>query len=463
MKTTVTELPESRVRVEAEVPAEEVERRVEQQARSLGRDLRIPGFRKGKVPPPVVLRRLGRAAVLDEAIRAGLGRWYADAIEDSGIHPIGDPSLDLGDLPEAGRPLTFAFEVGVRPTATLGRWEGLEVARREPQVDEAAVDAEVDQLRDRLARLDTVERTAENGDYVVMDYLGRVDGEPFPGGEGRDQLLELGSGQLIPGFEEQLTGASAGEERTVEVTFPVDYPAEHLAGKDAVFDVTVKEVKAKQLPELDDDFAVEAGGADTVDELRADIRKRLEGAEDEKIQTEYREAVLDAVAAEAQVEVPDALVEARARELWDRMMHSLSHQGIDRDTYLRISGRTEDDLLAEAKPDAEQALRRDAVLVALARETGAEPTEEELLQALAPTAERSKQSPQELLERLRKEDRLEDVRADLAARKALDLAVERAKPIPVEQAAAREELWTPDKEAQPADPAPGGLWTPTSR
>ncbi len=367
MKTTVTELPESRVRVEAEVPAEEVERRVEQQARSLGRDLRIPGFRKGKVPPPVVLRRLGRAAVLDEAIRAGLGRWYADAIEDSGIHPIGDPSLDLGDLPEAGRPLTFAFEVGVRPTATLGRWEGLEVARREPQVDEAAVDAEVDQLRDRLARLDTVERTAENGDYVVMDYLGRVDGEPFPGGEGRDQLLELGSGQLIPGFEEQLTGASAGEERTVEVTFPVDYPAEHLAGKDAVFDVTVKEVKAKQLPELDDDFAVEAGGADTVDELRADIRKRLEGAEDE------------------------------------------------------------------------------------------------LLEALAPTAERSKQSPQELLERLRKEDRLEDVRADLAARKALDLAVERAKPIPVEQAAAREELWTPDKEAQPADPAPGGLWTPTSR
>ncbi len=462
MKTTVTELPESRVRVEAEVPAEEVERRVEQQARSLGRDLRIPGFRKGKVPPPVVVRRLGRAAVLDEAVRAGIGRWYADAIVDAGIQPIGDPSVDLGELPDAGAPLTFSFEVGVRPTATLGVWEGLEVGRREPQVGEGAVDDEIDGLREKLARLDTVERTAENGDYVVMDYLGRVDGEPFPGGEGRDQLLELGSGQLIPGFEEQLTGASAGEERRVEVTFPVDYPAEHLAGKDAVFDVTVKEVKFKQLPELDDDFAVEAGGADTMDELRADIRTRLEGAEREQMESEFREAVLDAVAANAEVDVPEALVDARARELWDRMLHSLQHQGIDRETYLRISGRTEEDLLEEAKPDAAQALRRDAVLVALAQQTGVEPTDEDLMEALAPTAERSKQSPAELLERLRAEDRLDDVRADLAARKALDLAVERAKPIPVEQARAREELWTPKSEERP-EQSSGGLWTPSSR
>jgi len=470
MKTTVTELPESRVRIEAEVPAQEVERRVEQAARSLGRDLRIPGFRTGKVPPPVVVRRLGRAAILDEAVRDGLGGWYADALEDAGVRPVGDPSLDLGELPEQGEALTFSVEVGVRPKATLGRYEGLEVARREPEVDETLVDAEIDQLRERAARVETVERTAENGDFVVIDYLGRVPGEggelePFPGGEGRDQLVELGAGQLIPGFEEQLTGASAGEERKVEVTFPVDYPAENLAGADAVFDVTVKEVKAKQLPELDDDFAVEAGGADTMEELRGDIRARLLEAERTKAESEFREAVLDAVTEEATVDVPDALVEARARELWERMMHQLSHQGISKDAYLRISGRTEEDLMAEAMPESRQALKRDAVLTALVAELGIEPTDEDYLEALGPSAERAGQPASQLLERLRADGRIDEVREDLAARKALDEVVARARPIPLERARARDELWTPDKEpaGAPVEQASGGLWTPSNR
>ena len=444
MKTTVTELPESRVRVEAEVEPAELQKRVDQAARALGRDLRIPGFRKGKVPPPVIISRVGREAVVDQAVRESLGRWYVAAVDDAGVATIGDPQLDLPDtMPAEGKPLTFSFEIGVRPQAELGEYKGLEVGRRIPEVGDEQIDAEVEQLRERGARLDTHEGTAENGDFVVMDYVGSIDGEEFEGGAGRDQLLELGSGRLIPGFEEQLTGAKAGEHKTVEVAFPVDYGAEHLAGKDAVFEVDVKEVKRKQLPELDDDFAVEAAGFDSLDELRADIRKRLEEAEDAAIDREYREAVVDAAVANATVEVPDALIEARAKELWDNMLHSLSHQGIDREAYLRIAQKTEEELLDEAKPDAEQALRREAVLTAVVEAEKLEISDDEVMEALTESAERGNVKPKKLLDRLRSEGRLDAVKEDMAARKAVDLIVDSATPIEPGLEEARKKLWTP--------------------
>ena len=180
LTTTVTELPESRVRVEAEVTPAEVERRMQQAARKLGNQLKIPGFRKGKVPPPVVIRRLGREYVLDEALRESLGGWYVDAIDAAGIAPVGEPDINVGDLPDAGAPLAFSIEIGVRPIAKLGAYEGIEVERRAPSADDEAIDAEIESLRDRLATLETVERAAETGDHVVMDYLGKLDGEPFP-------------------------------------------------------------------------------------------------------------------------------------------------------------------------------------------------------------------------------------------------------------------------------------------
>src|SRR3954469_7575966 len=331
VKTTVTELPESRVRVDAEVPPEELERSMQRTARQLGAGMRIPGFRKGKVPPPVVIRRIGREAVLDETVRDAIGRWYVDAISAADIAPVGDPKLDLGDMPPEGEPLTFTIEIGVRPAAQLGDYDGVEVGRREPQVDEAAVDAEIEQLRERAARVETVERAAGEGDFVVMDYEGKIDGEPFEGGSGRDQMVELGSGRLIPGFEDQLQNATAGEQREVKVTFPEEYGAEQLAGKDAVFDVTVKEIKEKLLPDLDDEFALEQAGFDSLDELKEDIRARLREADERRVEQDFREAVLDAVVKEATVDVPEALVEARAKEQWDRVLHSLQHQGINED------------------------------------------------------------------------------------------------------------------------------------
>ncbi|MEO6858254.1 MAG: trigger factor [Solirubrobacteraceae bacterium] len=462
VKTNVTELPESRVRVQAEVPAEEVERHVQQAARKLGGQLRVPGFRKGKVPPTVVIRRLGREAVLDEALRSALGGWYVDAIDEAGIAPVGDPDLDVGDLPAQGEPLAFSIEIGVRPRAELGTYKGLEVGRREPQVDDSAVDEELERLRDRVATLQTVERPAETGDHLVVDYLGRVDGEAFAGGEGRDQLIELGSGRLIPGFEEQLTGASAGEERAVEVKFPDEYPGD-LGGKEATFEVKVSEVKAKRLPELDDEFASEAGGFDTLAELREDIGSRLSEADAQAIEREFEEAVLQAATDEAQVELPDQLVHARAHELLHQTFSALARQGISKEAYLQIAGKDEETLAHDAEPDAAGALRREAVLVAIVEAEKIEPTDEELVEALRPAAERDGADPTELLDQLREAGRLESLREDVASRQAVELLVREAQPISVEQAGAREKLWTPGKEQSEGDPdPPAQIWTPGS-
>ncbi len=459
VKTSVTELAESRVRVDAEVPSEEVERRVQQAARALGRQLRIPGFRKGKVPPPVVIRRLGRDAVLDEALRNSLGSWYVDAIDQSGIAPVGEPQLDVGDLPAEGQPLAFTIEIGVRPTAELGSYKGLEVGRREPQVEDSAVDSELERLRDRFATLETVEQPAESGNHVVIDYIGRIDGEAFEGGEGRDQLLELGSGRLIPGFEEQLVGAGAGDERAVEVTFPDDYPGE-LGGKDAVFDVSVKEVKAKRLPELDDEFAAESAGFDSLAELREDIATRLAEADTKAIEREFEEAVLEAATSEAKIELPDQLVHARAHELLEQTMSALARQGISKEAYLQISGKDEETLAHDAEPDAAAALRREAVLAAIVEAEGIEPTEDELVAALEPLAENRGTTARELYEELEKSGRLDRLREDVATRQAVELLVGEANTITVEQAKARKKLWTPGREE--SGEGAGQLWTPGS-
>ncbi|HUN77717.1 MAG TPA: trigger factor [Solirubrobacteraceae bacterium] len=473
LTTTVTELPESRVRVEVRVPPQEIGRSVERKARELAGSLKLPGFRKGKVPTPLVIQRLGREVVTEEAVRDALGGWYVDALDASGIVPVGDPKIDLGELPQNGGGMSFSFEIGVLPKATLGEYRGLEVGRAEPEVPVEEIDREVDGLRDRLARLEAVERPAESGDFVVLDYVGSLVGEdgavePFAGGEGRDELIELGSGNLIAGFEEGLLGAAAGEERTLALTFPAEYPNEALAGRPTSFEVTVKEVKRKELPDADDDLAIDTG-FDSIAELRADIERRLRETREQTIERDFREAALDAAVANATVEVPEALVQGRAREMWERMLHSLSHRGISREAYLEISGRSEEEMLADVAPDAERALRREAVLTAVVAAEEISPSEADLLDAVTPTAGREGMEPEEVLDELRAKGRLEELREDLAARQAMDLIAREAKPIALEQAAAREALWTPEKEraerereqgaAGESGPA-GGLWTP---
>jgi trigger factor len=479
VQTAVAELPESRVRVEVQVAPGEIDARVQRKAGELGRQLKLPGFRKGKVPAPLVLQRLGREAVLEDAVRDGLGSWYAEAVRESGIVPVGDPKIDLGELPAQGETLKFAFEIGVLPAAELGEYSGLEVGRREAELDEELVDREVQAMRERLARLETAERPAGEGDFVVVDYVGRlptVDEESgettmvaFAGGEGRDQLIELGGGKLIPGFEEGMLGAGAGETRSVDLKFPADYGNTELAGREASFEISVKEVKGKELPDLDEDFAVDAG-FDDVQELREDIGRRILEAEEQRVAEEFREAALDAAVRNAQVPVTEELARSRAREMWERMLHTLSHRGITREAYLQIVGREEEEILAEMVPEAEQGLRREAVLSAVVAAEGIEPSEEDLLAAVAPMAEREGITPEQVLAQLREAGRVEELSEDLAARQAVELISERAKPIPIEQAQAREKLWTPEKDSEQEragagvaggeGASGGGLWTP---
>ncbi len=466
LSTTTEELEGSRVRVRVEVGPDQLERELESAAQELGKDVKVSGFRQGKVPPRVVLQRIGRAAVLDEAVRRGMPGWYEEALNDAGVAAVGDPKVDLREgLPEAGGSLEFTIEVGVRPKAKLGDYRGVEVGRREPEVASEEVDQELERIRESAASLETVEREAAHGDFVVVDFTGYVDGEAFEGGEARGYLLELGSGRLIEGFEEQLVGTSAGEEREVNVTFPAEYGTEDLAGKPASFAVSVKEVKEKRLPELDDDFALEAGGYDSIDELRSEIEGRLRQRDEVAIEREFREAAVDAVAAAAEIDIPHDLVHSKAHEMWRQTAHRLRHQGVDPEQYLQLTGKDEEQLVTESEPDAERALRREATLAAVVEAEKIEVTDDELMNTLREAStEPGKAAPSEKalqrsLKKARARGQDEALREDIAMRKAVDLLVESASAISVEQAEAKGKLWTPGKDAEAT---PGELWTPGS-
>lgn len=467
MRATITELPDSRVRIDVGVPADELDKQIEGAARELAAEMKLPGFRKGKVPAQLVIQRVGREAVVEQALRSSLPDWYEAALREVTVTPVGEPKLDVSALPEPGEELEFSIEVAVRPPAKLGSYLGLEVGKVEPQVPDQAVQGELDRLREGFAALNPVERAAAEGDLVSLDYRGTVDGEPFEGGEGRDQLVELGTATLVEGFEEGLVGASKGDERRIEVTFPGDYRATELAGKDASFEVTVKEVREKELPALDDEFASDASEFETLEELREEIRSRIAHALEHRADEEFREAVVDAAVEEAQVDVPEEIVRARAEESLERFLHNLTHRGVDPEAFIKVQEGGREGMLASVSEEAERSLKREATLAAVAETEGIEATDEDLLAALGPGE--GDNDPKRLLDRLRQSGRDELLREEVRLRKAADLVVEAAKPIPVEQAAAREAIWTPDKDrgaggdpetSQPAQP--GKIWTPGS-
>jgi trigger factor len=368
----------------------------------------------------VVIRRLGRETLLDETVKERIASWYTAAIGEAGIAPIGEPDISLGDLPGAGEPLRFTIEIGVRPKATLGEWRGLEVPRRAAVVDEEEVDRQLEQMRERNARLENHPgRMARMGDFVVMDYEGVMDGEALGDGTARGQVLELGSGRLIAGFEDGLLGAVAGEERTLNLTFPENYGKADLAGKPVEFRVTVKDVKAKVLPELDDDFASTAAGFDTLEELREDVRAQVLAQDERLAERDYREAVLDAVVDRSEVEVPEGLVKARAKEAWEHALRSLAEKGISKENYLKIDQRPEEEII-EA--------------IALVEAEGIEATEEELLEALADHVEPDQAGKlpdtKKLLATLRKNGRIAELSENITARKAVDVIAAATTAVP---------------------------------
>jgi len=463
LQTTVDEQAGSRVRVGVTVPADDVDQAIGRAARSIARDMRLPGFRKGKAPPALVIQRVGFGPVLEDAIREALPEWYMRAVYESGIAPIGDPEVEVTESPtEQGEPLSFAFEIGVRPQASLGEYLGLEVERPEAEVPDEMIDRELDRLRESMARLEPVDRPAAEGDHVLVDFTGRLDGEEFEGGSATGEVIEIGSGRLIPGFEEQLVGAVGGGDVEVEVTFPEDYGAEHLAGKDAAFAVSVSEVREKRLPEADDELAVSVSEFETIGELRDDISQRLTEALAERADQDFRVNVVDAVAEAATIDVPEALAEARARERWERVERQIAGSGMNPDSWLQMQGKTREEVIAESLPDAEREIRREAAVVAVADAEGIEVDDAELLEELGPIAEKERTTPEKLLERLSRDGRDAAIREDIRVRKAIDRLVDSATPVPVPVSLGAEGDGEVEGDGQEAGkPESGGkLWTP---
>lgn len=442
MKTNVEELENSRVRVEAEVSAEDVAVQTQRAARGLAREMRLPGFRKGKAPPSLVIQRLGFESVFEQALRDALPEWYQAAVYDSGVVPIGDPEVEVTSAPTAeGEPVEFKFEVGVRPKAELGEYLGLDVEKPDTVAPDDVIERELERLAEGMASLETVEREAKDGDHVLVDFVGSLDGVEFEGGAANDHMIEIGSGQLIDDFEEQIIGAKAGDEVEVKVTFPEEYGAAELAGQDAVFAVTVKEVREKKQPELNDDFASEASEFDTIEELKKDIGEKMSEQAEVRAEQDFRIAAVDAAVENATVDLPEEIKKARGQERWDRVERQMAQQGMNPDTYLQMQGKTRDEIIDESLPDAEREIKRESVLVAVADAEGVEVTDAEIEEELEPMAAQERTTAAKLLERLKRDGRHEMIAADIRVRKAIDAIADSAKAIPMSAEDAKEKLW----------------------
>jgi trigger factor len=459
---STSELPEAKTKLEIEVSADTVEHAIKHAAEHMAEQVKIPGFREGKVPPEMALQRLGHEAVFEHAFDESVGGWYGEALDQTDIAPIGSPSLAEAPSYTQGEPLKFELEVPVRPEAELGDYEGIEVGKKESEPDLTAVDSELATMQDRFSKLEDVDRASQGGDFVDINFLGKLDGEPFEGGAGNDYVLELGSGQFIPGFEEQLVGKSAGDDVEVALTFPADYGAEHLAGQDAVFEVKVNSVKEKVQPELNDEFASENLGYDTLQELKDEIATRINETAEAEAEREYRWAVVDAVAKQAKMDIPKGHIHSRAHELWQELAQSLARRGIDPRAYLQAMGQGEHEFIESAEGDAEQTIRREATIAKLIETLDISISEDEMVGAIEEDMGEGPESAREQFDAIKEAGGLSQLENELKARKAIDHLVEKAVPIPIEQAEAREAIWTPEKEEAESGGKSEGLWTPGS-
>ena len=447
MKTTVEELPESRVRLEVEVPEADVRHALEHAASDLADSLRIPGFRQGKAPPQIVAARVGREAIWQEALRSHLDGWFWSAAETSGIRPVSNPEVEVDDAPAEGGAFRFKATVAVLPKPEVADWTTLEVPAAEAEVPADVVDLELERVRETVAELAPVEgRPVQPGDTVVLD----IEGEGVPAQ--LDYVAAVGEGRLVEEIDEGLVGMTAGETKSLEI--PLE---ENRSGS---IQVTIKEIKEKVLPPLDDEVARAARECDTLEELRSDIAARLQDELGAELEVQFREAAVDMLVEASMVETVEALVERRMAELWVGLVRSLERRGISAETYLTMTGQSQQEVLARLQVEADRSLKRELVLDAVAAKLAIEVSDEEIDELVREEADQAGDDPGEIGRRLRQSGNLEKLRTDLRMRKALDQVVAGVKRIPVDLAKAREKLWTPEKEKG----TPGvKIWTPGSK
>ena len=377
MSVQVENLEKNMAKLTIEVSAEDLEKALESAYQKQKKQISVPGFRKGKVPRAMIEKMYGVDVFYEDAANALMQQNYAAAVDESGIDIVSRPTVDVVQI-EKGKPFIFTAEVAVKPEVTLGKYMGVTVTKIDTSVSDEEVDEALEKERNNNARtINVTDRPVAQGDTAVIDFEGFVDGVAFEGGKGENHSLTIGSGSFIPGFEEGLIGAELNKETEVNVTFPEDYHAAELAGKPAVFKCTVKEIKEKQLPDLDDEFASEVSDFDTMAEYREDVQKKLTSKKEEEAKIAKEEAVLDAVIADAKMEIPDAMLETQQRQLLENFAQRIQAQGLSLEQYMQFTGLTAQTMMEQLKPEALKRIQSRLVLEAVAAAEKMEATEED--------------------------------------------------------------------------------------
>lgn len=425
MSLQVEKLEGNMAKLTIEATAEEFEEAVEKAFKKNKNKLSIPGFRKGKVPRKMVEQMYGKEIFYEDAANILIPSAYAKAVDECTEEIVSQPAIDVVQV-EAGKPFIFTAEVALKPEVTLGKYKGIEVEKADTTVTDEEVDEAVENERDRNARTVSVEdRAVKDGDMTVIDYEGFVDGVAFEGGKGENYPLTIGSQTFIPGFEDQLIGAEIDKEVEVNVTFPEDYQAEELAGKPAVFKCTVREIKEKQLPDLDDEFASEVSEFDTLAEYKEDVKKNLVEKKEEEAKNIKEEKVIEAIIADAQMDIPEAMIETQQRQMAEDFAQRIRMQGITIDQYFQFTGLTREALLEQMKPQAEQRIKSRLVLEAVAKAENMTASEEEYNEEIERMAEAYNMKVDELTDMIGEFEQ-KAIKEDLAIKKAVDFVLENA-------------------------------------
>lgn len=405
-----------------EVDEEKVAQALDKAFKKVRKQVNVPGFRKGKIPRQLFEARFGVEALYQDALDILLPESYSQAVDEAGIEPVDRPEVDVEQI-EKNKPLIFKATVTVKPEVELGQYKQLEIPPKDFSVKEEDVDEELATMRDRYAELEVVEGGAEKEDHVVIDFEGFIDGEPFEGGKAENHTLELGSGQFIPGFEDQLIGTKAGEEKEVVVTFPEDYNQESLAGKEATFKVKINEVKRKSLPELDDEFAKDVSEFDTLEELKEDIRSKLKERKEREEEQYKNDTVVEKATENASVDIPEVMIEQQIDRMLQNFEQQLSMQGVNLDMYKQMTGAKDEELRDQFKEDAAKQVKSSLVLEAIAAAENVVVTDEDVEEELEKLADMYKREIDDIRKIFAGPNNVDMLKDEIKIRKTIELLV----------------------------------------
>ena len=426
MSLQVEKLEKNMAKLTVEVPAEQFEAALKTSYNKNKNKFNIPGFRKGKAPQAMIEKMYGVGVFYEDAVDEAINASYPDAAKESGLEIVSRPAVSIEQI-EEGKSFIYTAKVAVKPEVTLGEYKGVEVQKTKSEVTEEDIETEIKRAREKNSRLITVEdRGVEDGDQVTIDFDGSVDGKRFEGGKAEDYPLTIGSHTFIDNFEEQLIGKKTGEECEVNVTFPAEYHVEELKNKPAVFKVKVKEIQRKELPEANDEFASEVSDFDTLDEYKADIRKKLQEKKEQDAKVENENNVIEKVVENAQMELPQPMVDTQAREMVENYARRLQSQGLNINDYMKYTGMTPEKLMEQMRPEAEKRIKTRLVLEKVVEVENVEVSDEKLDEQINEIAASYKLEGAKLKEMMGEREK-EQIREDLKVQAAIDLLVEQAK------------------------------------